>query len=501
MLAETVQDLISFHDIEGRFIYATPSSARLLGIEPQKLIGRSVYELVLPEDQQSLRDAHRDILGRNGKTPVTYRARRGDGTIGWFETTARVSDPTADGARHIISVTRDVTERRALEHRLMQSEKLEAIGRLAGGIAHDFNNLLTVIGGQAELALSQLSEGGDVAIELDGIRDAAARATALTTQLLTFGRRQMTRPTLLDLNSAILNLHPLIRRLTRSDIVLETELAEDLWSIELDPAQLEQILINLAVNARDAMPDGGTLRIVTSNLIAGNSDVVIPGIERADYVVLRVSDTGIGMDDETARRAFEPFFSSKSLAGGTGLGLPTVHGIVEQARGIVTLTSHEGHGTTASVYLRRTMRDNDPDVAAGAAARLALHGSETVLLVEDDPGVRGFSQAVLERYGYSVVPAATGPEALTLLNALNGDVDMLVSDIIMPRMRGPEIAARARERVPNLPVLFISGYAQDALNRVGINNADAMEVLSKPFRPDALASRVRSLLDRAPAAI
>ena len=496
MLADHVQDLIALHDLEGRFLYATPSSQRLLGVDPSLLIGRSVYDMVVPEDVPALREAHRDILGRSGKAPLAYRARHADGSLRWFETTARMTDPDANGERHIVSVTRDITERRALESRLMQSEKLEAIGRLAGGIAHDFNNLLTVITGQAHLALAQLLPDAPIATELDAIREAADRAAALTSQLLTFGKRQITRPSVLDLNTAILSLHSLIRRLLPEDIHLDTELERDLWHVRLDPAQLEQVVVNLIVNARDAMPQGGRLRIRTANVVAGSITTEFVEMQRSDFVALHVSDTGFGMDEETLRRAFEPFFSSKDEVSGTGLGLPTVHGIVEQAGGHVTLKSSRGSGTVASLWLPRTVDPALAGTGAGAAST-PLHGDETVLLVEDDPGVRGLAQAVLERYGYHVVGAANGREALSLVKALRGEIDVMVTDVIMPNMRGPELALLVRELQPDLPVLYMSGYAPDALARNGLPGYAAVEVLSKPFRPDALAGRVRSMIDRA----
>jgi PAS domain S-box-containing protein len=495
MLADHVQDLIGLHDIEGRFLYATPSARRLLGVEPSDLIGRSVYDMVVPEDVPSLREAHRDILGRSGKTPLTYRARHADGSIRWFETTARMTEPDNRGERRIVSVTRDITDRRALESRLMQSEKLEAIGRLAGGIAHDFNNLLTVITGQAHLALSQLLPDAPIATELDAIREAADRAAALTSQLLTFGKRQVTRSAVLDLNEAILGLHSLIRRLLPEDIAFETDLEQDLWPVRLDPAQLEQVLINLVVNARDAMPGGGRLRVSTRNIVAGSVTTELVEMQRSDFVALHVGDSGVGMDEETLRRAFEPFFSSKGDASGTGLGLPTVYGIIEQARGHVTLNSAPGLGTTASLWLPRTVPAADDAAHTPGASGARVHGSEKVLLVEDDSGVRALAQAVLERFGYRVVAAGSGQEALTLLRALNGDVDILVTDVIMPNMRGPTLAQHVHEMRPTLPVLYISGYAPDALARNGFDGKAMSELLMKPFRPEVLAGRVRTLLD------
>jgi PAS domain S-box-containing protein len=495
MLADHVQDLIALHDLEGRFLYATPSSRQLLGVGPSDLIGQSVYDMVLPEDAPALREAHRDILGRSGRIPLAYRARRGDGVVRWFETTARMTDANARGERRIVSVTRDITDRRALESRLMQSEKLEAIGRLAGGIAHDFNNLLTIITGQAHLALAQLLPDAPIAGELDAILEAADRAAALTSQLLTFGKRQITRSTVLDLNAAVLSLHSLIRRLLSEDIALETGLEQDLWPIELDPAQLEQVVLNLVVNARDAMPGGGTLRISTDNVVAGSGVTEIPEMQRSDFVALHVSDTGAGMDDETLRHAFEPFFSSKKEASGTGLGLPTVYGIVEQAGGHITLQSSPGAGTTASLWLPRARAVSGDASHAGTSATVRVHGTESVLLVEDDSGVRALAQAVLERYGYRVVPAATGLEALAVLRALRGDVDVMVTDVIMPNMHGPALVEEARAIKADLPVLYISGYAPDALARNGLRGSAMSDLLMKPFRPEALAGRVRAMLD------
>jgi PAS domain S-box-containing protein len=497
MLADHVQDMVSLHDLDGRFLYATPSAMKILGVHPVELIGRSVFEMVVPDDVAALQAAHRDVLVRNGQGPLAYRAYRADGSVGWFETTARMTDPDASGERRLVGVTRDITERRQLEQRLTQSEKLEAIGRLAGGIAHDFNNLLTVISGQAQMALSNLADETQVAEELDGITAAADRATALTAQLLAFGRRQMSKPAVLDLNESILGLHPMLRRLVSEDVVIETEMAPDLWPIQLDPVQLEQIVVNLVVNARDAMHGAGTVRITTANLPAADTLAEGVGLRRADYVVLRVADTGPGMDSEAARHAFEPFFNVNPDVRGSGLGLPTVYGIVEQAEGAVHLQSAPGAGTILTVYLRRTEVPVPTFAATRAAAAERLHGTECVLVVEDDPGVRSLTEAVLGRYGYTVVSAGGGLEAIDLFDSLE-HVDLVVSDVIMPHMQGPELAEKLRLRSPALPVLFMSGYTSDALARRGL--AGSVELLNKPFRPEALAAYVRRILDRAPAA-
>ncbi len=501
LLAEHVQDLISLHDLEGRFLYATPSAMELLGIHPVELIGRSVYELVLPEDVAALQEAHRDILARNGKGPLAYRAFRVDGTVRWFESTARMTEPDHTGERRIVSATRDITDRRQLEQRLTQSEKLEAIGRLAGGIAHDFNNLLTVISGQAQLALAQVQRDSKIMDQLDAVCEAAGRATALTTQLLTFGKQQMTRPAVLNLNESILGLHGLMRRLVSEDVVIATNLATDLWAVQIDPAQLEQVVINLVVNARDAMPKGGTLTIMTANITPAAAFVSSRELERAEYVLFRVSDTGEGMDDETAKRAFEPFFSSKGSAG-TGLGLPTVYGIVQQAGGVVTLKSDPGEGTVVMVYLRRSIETPRPPEFDGTTIPDNMHGTECVLVAEDDTGVRALVEAVLERYGYRVVLASSGEEAVDVFGSLDADpakrVDLVIADVIMPRMGGADLASQLRSRRPGLPILFMSGYTSDALARKGLSGK--FDLLNKPFRPETLAASVRRLLDRAAAA-
>jgi PAS domain S-box-containing protein len=375
----------------------------------------------------------------------------------------------------------DVTQRRQLEEQLRQSQKMEAVGRLAGGVAHDFNNLLTVITLSSHMLLDMM-EPGPEADQVRDIADAADRATSLTRQLLTFGRKDMLAPRVLDVNEAVSQAESMLRRLIGEDIRLIVELDPNAWPVTIDPGHLGQVLMNLSVNARDAMPLGGTLIIRTLNLE--------PGGHRT--VCLRVSDTGVGMSPETRARVFEPFFTSKGVGKGTGLGLAVVHGIVEQCRGRIEVESEVGRGTTFSIHLPAS------DRAGAAAADAATHGPrtghESILLVEDEASLRQLAARALRAQGFSVLLAGDGAEALRLLETHRQPLDLLVTDVVMPHMDGRELADRLRARMPGLKVLFLSGYMDDALLRRGVFEAHET-LLQKPFTPNALAQRVREVLD------
>ncbi len=396
--------------------------------------------------------------------------------------------------RNAISVVREREELRRLEGQLRQSQKMEAVGQLAGGIAHDFNNLLTVINGYSDLLLSDMDADDPRRASIELIHDAGARAAALTRQLLAFGRKTVVAPRVLDLNAAVADVERLLRRVIGEDIVMVTSLAPDLGHVRIDPGQLEQVLMNLAVNARDAMPAGGHLTIETRNVVLDESYArsrvaVRPG----PHVRLSITDDGAGMDDDTMAHIFEPFFTTKGMDKGTGLGLATVYGIVTQAGGHVAVTSRPGEGTTMAIHLPRS--DEPVDLHPRGASRPAPGGTETLLLVEDEDAVRALLEEVLRSKGYTVLAARNGQEALDLLEDPSRKVRLMVSDVVMPGMSGEVLAGRVRALSPGTRVLFLSGYAGGTVMQRGLLGP-AVEFLQKPCSPDLLARRVREILDR-----
>ena len=371
----------------------------------------------------------------------------------------------------------DITHRRLLEEQLRQSQKMEAVGRLAGGVAHDFNNLLTVITLSSHMLLDLLKPGPE-AEQVKDIADAADRASALTRQLLTFGRKDVLAPRVLDINAAVRDAESMLRRLIGEDILLIVELDDDAWPVTIDPGHLSQVLMNLSVNARDAMPRGGTLVIRTVNV--------------DNHVCLCVSDTGVGMPADVVARVFEPFFTSKGVGKGTGLGLAVVHGIVEQSGGRIDVESEPGRGTTFSIYLPASGLAEPSSVEVVEPA--AREGHESILLVEDEASLRQLAARALRARGFKVLLAADGAEALRVLEAHPEPLDLLVTDVVMPNMDGRELADRLRARMPGLKVLFLSGYMDDALLRRGVFDAHET-LLQKPFTPSSLAQRVCEVLD------
>ena len=383
-------------------------------------------------------------------------------------------------------------ERRRLEQQLLLSQKLEAVGRLAGGVAHDFNNVLTAILGSTELILLDTPPGAPHREELDIIRDAGVRAQELIRQLLAFSARQVLNPVVLDLNGLVKNVNKMLRRLIREDIALVTALAPDLGAVRADPGQIEQALVNLAVNARDAMPQGGQLAIATQNVDIANGSAAVP-LPPGRYVLLRVTDTGVGMDRETQQRVFDPFFTTKPRGKGSGLGLATVHGIVRQSGGDITVETAPGAGTTFQIYLPRVTAPLDP-VAAPAVVTAPARGSETVLLAEDEELVRTLARKVLEQAGYRVLVAAGGAEALAIAERHAGPIHLLLTDVVMPEMSGRELTRRLIARRPEVRVLYMSGYADEAIAQHGVLDPGTA-FMQKPFTPGALAHRVREVLD------
>jgi signal transduction histidine kinase len=415
-----------------------------------------------------------------------------------FAVTRLQGNARAAAERAATDLRRAMAQQRRLEEQLIQSQKMEGIGRLAGGVAHDFNNLLTAILGYAELMESQLEDEG-LRSELREIRLAGERAAALTRQLLAFSRRQVLQPRTLDLNIVVSDVEKMLARLIGEDVTLVTRLEPALGSVKADPGQIEQVIMNLAVNARDAMPEGGTLTFETANAMLDADFVAVhSGALPGAYVVLTVTDTGTGMTDEVRGHAFEPFFTTKEKGKGTGLGLATAYGIVKQSGGHITVDSEAGRGTTFRIYLPR-VEGTAADSERTTSSSLLPTGTETILLVEDEAGVRRLSSTVLETQGYIVLEAASGDIALQVARSETGPIHLIVTDVVMPGMNGRELWERLKVLRPDSRVLFMSGYTDDAIARHGVLEP-GIAFLQKPFTPFSLAQKVREVLDAAPRA-
>ncbi len=473
-------------DRNGVFTLSEGSGLSGLGLRPGQVVGQSAFEVYAahPEIGGQIRRA---LSGESFRAVVEVAGRVYDA---WY---GPLRDPRGEieGATGVAS---DVTEARRLHEQFLQAQKMEGLGRLAGGIAHDFNNLLTAVLGFSALLIKRHPHGDRDRAELDEIRKAAERAAGLTRQLLAFSRRQVVQPQTLDLNVVVEEARGMLARLIGEDVALQTLLEPSPVWVRSDRGQLEQVIVNLAVNARDAMPHGGRLAISTRRRTFGSAEAEKEGLRPGSWVCLEVADSGTGMSEEVRRRAFEPFFTTKAAGKGTGLGLATVYGIVAQAEGRIALVSAPGQGTTFTIWL--------PEAAPAAAGRhpdapKGAGGSETILLVEDEPSVRDMCRAALIERGYRVLECPGGAAALALLAATNDPVHLLLSDLVMPAMGGRELARRAAELRPGLRALFITGYPPD-------NPGDTPEhdsVLLKPFTLDELATKIRAALDapRAPA--
>jgi len=392
---------------------------------------------------------------------------------------------------------RDITDLKRLEDQLRQAQKMEAVGRLAGGVAHDFNNLLTAILGSVELLLRELAPASPLRQDATEIKKAGERAAVLTRQLLAYSRRQVLNPEVLDLNRVVADMDRMLRRLIGEDVDLVTRLAPDLGNVRADRGQIEQVLVNLVLNARDAMPQGGKLTIETANVELDPGYVEThEGAKPGAYALLAVSDTGAGMDAETAAHLFEPFFTTKEVGKGTGLGLATAYGIVKQSDGYIMVYSEPGHGTTFKIYLPRAAAPGAASpVPPAPPVKATARGSETILVVEDEEAVRSLSRRALEASGYTVLAAADGPDAVRLLERYGGPIHLVLTDVIMPGMNGRELAQRLVQRRPGLRVLYMSGYPGDAIVHRGALEP-GMAFLQKPFMPEDLARKVREVLDQ-----
>lgn len=405
----------------------------------------------------------------------------------------RVEERTRELAAANAALRTEAETRRQAQEQLLQAQKLESVGRLAGGVAHDFNNLLTVISGYTELVTEQLPVDMPARNDLHQVQIATERAAGLTRQLLTFARKQMVQPRAVDLNLLLRDLDKMLHRLLSEDIQLTTRTADRLDTVMADPGQVEQVIVNLAVNARDAMPDGGQLTIATSNIVLNAKDVRLhPDLTPGDWVLISVSDTGMGMDESTQKRAFEPFFTTKEQGKGTGLGLATCYGIIKQAGGHISLYSEPGRGTTFKIYLPAV---REAVVKEGEkSSTLCPGGSETILLVEDDPSVLALGTAMLRKRGYTVLEASNGETALQAVREYEGKIHLLLTDVVMPQMGGKELVNRLKKELPEIKVLYTSGYTDDAIVRHGVLES-GVAFLQKPFTTTSLSQLVRTTLD------
>jgi signal transduction histidine kinase len=420
--------------------------------------------------------------------------RRKDGSL--YPVEVRLQLVERGDEKVFLAVILDIGEKRQLEERLRDAQRLESIGRLAGGVTHDFNNYLTVINGYADLLLPTFEPHDPRHNRLTMIRQAGEKAGDLTRQLLAFSRRQILEVVPVDVNSAIVELRPLLRRLVREDVELAEVLADDLGLVPADPAQVSQVVMNLVLNARDAIPAAGRILIETANVEMDERKAGLrPGVPAGPYVMLAVTDTGLGMTEEVMSRVFEPFFTTKEQGHGTGLGLAAVHGIVRQMGGWIWVYSEPGKGSTFKVYLPRTARTNGPRPAPAPSSTLT--GAETVLVVEDLEEVRGVTSAVLRAFGYRVLAASGADEAVSTAREYEGAIHLLVTDVVMPGKNGRQLAEELRASRPEMKTLFVSGYTSNVVAHHGVLDRD-VPYLAKPFTPQALGEKVRSLLDATP---
>jgi PAS domain S-box-containing protein len=495
-LIEHSTDLILLLDATGRLTYLSPSFEATLGHRIDEWLNRSGFDLVWPDDLEAGRELFERITSAPGlPTPWQVRLRHADGTLRWLEGTS--ANHLADPAIAAIVVNcRDITERKRMEAQIIQSQKMESIGRLAGGVAHDFNNLLTAIKGNMSLALMDMQPIDPLYEYLISVDKAADSAASLTRQLLAFSRKQIISPKVINLNDVLTHVQRLLARLIGEDVHLEMLAAPDLAQVRFDRSQAEQVLINLAVNARDAMPQGGRLTIETANVdldedYARHHPYVQPGA----FVMLAVSDTGIGIQDDVRAHLFEPFFTTKEAGSGTGLGLSMVYGAVKQNGGHIEVYSESGHGATFKIFLPAV--DEQPDVASETFAEPRPRGVESLVLVEDEEHVRTIASLMLRRQGYTVHSFPDGPSAIAAVEGMTEPLHLLITDVVMPKMNGQVLTRRLLQLRPSLKVLFTSGYTANVIVHHGVLK-EGVEFLAKPYSLERLARRVREVLDASP---
>ncbi|MBI5419976.1 MAG: PAS domain S-box protein [Deltaproteobacteria bacterium] len=490
--------------LDGRFLRINQRYCDILGYTREEMLAKTFQEMTFPDDVENglggARQLQEGVIHSNSREK---RVIRKDGSLVWVNVTVALAREPSGKSEYFIPVLEDITERKRaeaerqrLEEQFLQSQKMEAVGRLAGGIAHDFNNLLTAITGYAELMLAHLNPWDPLFNNAIEIKKAGESAAALTRQLLAFSRKQVLQPKALDLNALLANLDRILRRVIGEDVDLVTCLAPDLWSVRIDPGQMEQVVMNLAVNSRDAMPRGGKLVIETANVLLDDAHSRKHVLENpGPYVMIAVSDTGCGMDEETRSRIFEPFFTTKDQEKGTGLGLSTVHGIVKQSGGHIWVYSEAGRGTTFKIFLPRFEGPAEP-IASANDLSACMGAGETILLVEDSITVRKMIREILSGGGYKVLEARNAGEGLLFIERHEGPIHMMVTDVVMPLMGGPELAARAGALKPEMKVLYMSGYTENAVVHQRVLD-EGIHFIEKPFSPEGLLRKIHTVLGRA----
>jgi PAS domain S-box-containing protein len=482
--------------LHGKWHYVSPQVETILGYTQEEWLAQAEDWIInVFEEDHPIVEAAEDNFMRAKQFQAEYRVRRKNGGIIWVSDNA-VFVPGSESHPLMEGIIVDITERRVLEEQLQQARRMEAVGRLAGGVAHDFNNLLTIIKGYVELALNRIGGQPELRGNIQQIADAAERAVTLVRQLLAFSRKQVLKPRVLDLNDVVLNMDKMVRRLMNENIEMRTSVEKNLGAVKADPGQIEQVILNLIVNARDAMPDGGKLWIETRNVelesgMANDQASTKPG----PYVMLSVRDTGVGINAETLPHIFEPFYTTKESSRGTGLGLSTVYGIVKQSGGHISVTSESGKGTTFKVYLPRLEEAAQRPQKAEWVEAATGGGGETVLLVEDEPAVRELARTVLTEQGYTVIEAQNSEDAVRLAGRHRSEIHLLLTDVIMPGMSGRDLAKHLTALHPCLRVLYMSGYTHNVIGENGMLE-EGLSFLQKPFAPQALTQRVRETLDR-----
>ena len=483
--------VVLFEPGSGRLLDANEKAQQLVGYSAEELMGMTIFDLHPPDQTSRIEEALRSSESQGGTLFEVDRLTKKGRRIP-VETNARLVN--YQGNQIFQSFIRDISNRRALEDQLRQSQKMETVGRLAGGIAHDFNNLLTAIQGYTTLLQSALRPGSEEREMSQEVFKAVQRASRLTMQLLTFSRREMLNPVLLDLNTVVEEMEKMLGRLIGEHVELQTVLEPELGCVKADRGSIEQVITNLVINAADAMPDGGALTIQTSHFTPESDPAAQnPSLTAGDYVLLSVTDAGEGMDEDTLAQIFEPFFTTKEAGTGTGLGLATVYGIIKQSQGHIFVDSESARGTVFNVY--QPLHAGPGEQMRPAAEKVrSLPGKETVLVVEDEPAVRRLTRRFLELSGYEVVEAAHVAEAIHATEDHSGSIDLLLTDVIMPDLSGPELAKKLRKIKPDLKVLYMSGYPGEFIARHGVSGAE-MAYLQKPFSQEALAGKMREVLD------
>jgi two-component system cell cycle sensor histidine kinase/response regulator CckA len=500
-IIESSDDAIISRDLDGKIRTWNHGAEKLFLYSADEVVGKAISMLYTPEQTPQLLSARERVNDGEPFNQLVMQGVRKDGTrIELSVKASRLVD--SDGQIDGVSViARDISEHQKTQHalhrteeQLRQSQKMEAVGSLAGGVAHDFNNLLSIILSYTNLIVEDLKPGDPMRGDLEEVYKAGTRAADLTRQLLAFSRQQMLQPSVLDLNQIITGLGKMLTRLLREDISLSVLAGQGLGKVHADPGQIEQVIMNLVVNARDAMPSGGNLTIETANvLLDAEYAAAHHGVTRGQYVMMAVTDTGIGMDRATQDRVFDPFFTTKEKGKGTGLGLSTVYGIVQQSGGHVWIYSEPGAGSAFRVYLPRTDRLVDLRPSQQPAP-MTLHGTETVLLVEDEEQVRAIMRTILRKYGYNVLEAQNGGEAFLICEKYTARIHLLLTDVVMPRMSGRALAERLAQLRPEMQVLYVSGYTENSIVHHGVLDA-GIAFLPKPITPDALLRKVREVLE------